>query len=117
MFGIRSYNGVEALVKQNQAFQLSNHPNIAGSFQIWPHSSFDLNPLAYYVWSVVEKEPNKHLHNTEDSLRTAIRDVNTNIIKDQLINACSRFRSRIEAAIILKAVLLDKKKLLRVAIR
>lgn len=66
---------------------------------IWPPSSPDLNPLDYYVWGVVERETNKHAHNTKDSLKAAIGDVMANINKDHLINACSRFRSRIEAVI------------------
>jgi inhibitor of nuclear factor kappa-B kinase subunit alpha len=66
---------------------------------IWPPSSPDLNPLDYYVWGVVERETNKHAHNTKDSLKAAIGDIMANINKDHLINACSRFRSRIEAVI------------------
>ena len=39
---------------------------------IWPPSSTDLNPLDYYVWGVVERETNKHPHNTLNSLRIYI---------------------------------------------
>ena len=66
---------------------------------IWPPSSPDLNPLDYYVWGVVERETNKHAHNTKDSLKAAIGDIMANINKNHLINARSRCRSRIEAVI------------------
>ena len=39
---------------------------------IWPPNSLDFNPLNYYVWSIVEKGVNKHLHNTKDSLKATI---------------------------------------------
>jgi len=35
---------------------------------MWPLSSPDLNSLDYYIWGVVERETNKHPHNTLDSL-------------------------------------------------
>ena len=66
---------------------------------IWPNSSFDLNPLDYYVWGVVEREANKHPRNTLDSLRAAITSVMTHIEADHLIRACKCFRQRIESVI------------------
>jgi len=66
---------------------------------MWPPSSPDLNPLDYYVWGVVERETNKHPHNTLDSLRAAITRVMTHMDEDHLIRACKRFRQRIEAVI------------------
>lgn len=66
---------------------------------MWPPSSPDLNLLDYYVWGVVERETNKHPHNTIDSFKAAIIRVMTNINKDQLILTCKRFRTRIEAVI------------------
>jgi transposase len=66
---------------------------------IWPPNSPDLNPLDYYVWSVVEREVNEHPHTTKESLKAAILRIMTNINKDHLIKACKRFRSRIEAVI------------------
>ena len=66
---------------------------------VWPPSSPDLNPLDYYVWGVVERETNKHPHNTLDSVRQSITDVMTNMDKVQVTKACNRFRSRIEAVI------------------
>ena len=66
---------------------------------MWPPSSPDANPLDYYVWGVVERETNKHPHNTITSLTEAITTVMTNMDKEHLIRACSRFRQRIEAVI------------------
>ena len=66
---------------------------------LWPPSSPDLNPLDYYVWGVVERETNKHPHNTISSLKDAITTTMINMNKEHLIRACSRFRSRIESVI------------------
>jgi len=64
---------------------------------MWPPSSPDLNPLDYYVWSVVERKINKHPHNMLDFLRATITRVMTHMDKDPLIRACKCFRQRIEA--------------------
>ena len=66
---------------------------------IWPPSSPDLNPLDYYVWSVVELETNKHPHSTPESLRAAITRVMTHMDEDHLIRECKCFRKRIEYVI------------------
>ena len=66
---------------------------------LWPPSSPDLNPLDYYVWGVVERDVNKHPHNTKDSLKASIVRVMQDIDEDHLKLACQRFRSRIEAVI------------------
>lgn len=66
---------------------------------LWPPSSPDLNPLDYYVWGVVEREINKHPHNTISSLKDAITTTMANMNKEHLIRACSRFRPRIEEVI------------------
>ena len=63
------------------------------------NSSADLNPLYYYVWDVVERETNKHPHNTLDSFRAAITRLMTHMDKDRLIRACKRFRERIESVV------------------
>ncbi len=62
-------------------------------------SSPDCNPLNYYVWGVVERESNKRAHPNMDSLRQAIITAVTNLNKDYLVNACRRFRARLEAVI------------------
>jgi len=66
---------------------------------MWPPSSPDLNPLDYYVWGILERESNKHAHNTVDSLRTAILEAVANMDKEFLIKACARFRARLEAVV------------------
>ena len=72
---------------------LYNHIN----FNIWPPSSPDLNPLDYFVWSIVEEEVNEYPHKTKDSLKAVIVWVMSNMNKELLIKAWSRFRPRIEA--------------------
>lgn len=67
--------------------------------EFWPPSSPDLNPLDYYLWSVLERESNKRSHNTVESLRAAIKEAAANIPADHVVNACRRFRPRLEAVI------------------
>ena len=50
---------------------------------IWPPNSPDLNPLDYYVWSVVEKDVNEYGHDTKDSLKAAIVRVMSDMNKEQ----------------------------------
>lgn len=69
------------------------------SKDLWPPSSPDLNPLDYYLWSVLERESNKCSHNTAEALRTAISEAVTKISADHVIKACCRFRPRLEAVI------------------
>ena len=66
---------------------------------IWPPNSPDLNPLDYYVSSVVEKEINKHPYITKDPLIAAIVLIMTDMNKEQLIKVCNRFRQSIEVII------------------
>jgi hypothetical protein len=42
------------------------------SKEIWPPSSKDCNPLDYFMWSEVEREVNKHPHNTLASINAKI---------------------------------------------
>ncbi|KYN28030.1 hypothetical protein ALC57_02559, partial [Trachymyrmex cornetzi] len=62
-------------------------------------NSPDLNPLDYYVWSVVERVTNKSRHPNVTSLRTAIEAVFVGMDSATLQRACERFRQRIEAVI------------------
>ena len=66
---------------------------------LWPPNSPDLNPLDYFVWSVVERESNKSRHANIESLAKAIRLGFKNIDRDTLKRACSQFRPRIEKVI------------------
>ena len=59
---------------------------------VWPPSSSDINPMDYYVWGVVERETNKHPHNTLDSVCQSITDVMTNTERAQVAKACGQFR-------------------------
>jgi len=66
--------------------------------KFWSSNSPDLNPLNYYVWSVVERITNKFRHPNVTSLRTA-EAAFADIDNATLQRACERFRSRIEAVI------------------
>ena len=64
-----------------------------------PPSSPDLNPLDYFVWSIVENITNMTSHNTKTSLIAAIRRVFAELPPALVKKACSQFRIRIEAVI------------------
>ncbi len=49
------------------------------------------------MWSEVEREVNKQLHNTQASLKTMISDVMAKLDRDVVIHVCKRFRSFIGA--------------------
>lgn len=66
------------------------------TLNLWPPKTSYINPLDYYVRSVVEKEINKHRHKPKSSVMEAVDREKENINKDHLIKAQSRFRTRIE---------------------
>ena len=68
-------------------------------FSHWPHSSADLNPLDYFVWSYVENMTHMTSHNTKASLIAAIRRVFVEIPPAVEKMACSQFLIRIEEVI------------------
>ena len=78
---------------------LEDNVDMFWSKHFWPPNSPDLNPLDFYLWSVIERESNKRSHNNVDSLRAAIEEAAATIPADHVINACRRFRSRLEAVV------------------
>ena len=60
---------------------------------IWLLNSSDLNPLDYYVWSIVESVTNKSRHPIVMSLRTAIEVAFVGMDSTTLQRACEHFRS------------------------
>lgn len=66
---------------------------------MWPSNWPDLNPMVYYVWSIVERETNRHPHSTTAAQKAAIVQMMSKMNRDHLIAACGRFRARIEAVI------------------
>ncbi|QQP37227.1 Uncharacterized protein FKW44_017430, partial [Caligus rogercresseyi] len=63
-------------------------------------SSPDLNPCDYYLWGVLERDTNKRVHNTVDSLKAAIIQAVANLSREQVAHAVGRFRHRVEAVIV-----------------
>jgi hypothetical protein len=51
------------------------------------------------MWRVVDREVNKHPHNTLACLKAKIADVMTNIDREIAILLCQRFWSQIEAVV------------------
>ena len=78
---------------------LSDNVDMFWSKEFWPPNSPDLNPLDYYVWSVIERVTNKSKHLNVASLQAAIEAAFLNMDKPALQRACNRFRPRIEAVI------------------
>ena len=69
------------------------------SKEIWPPSLKYCNPLDYFMWSEVEREVNKHPHNTLASLNAKILVVMAKIDREVVIPACKRVQPRIEAVV------------------
>ncbi|KAG5313072.1 MOS1T transposase, partial [Pseudoatta argentina] len=68
-----SVERAQALILDDPRCSLSqDKPSCSPRLPLWPPNSPDLNPLDYYVWSVVERVTNKSRHPNVTSLRTAI---------------------------------------------
>ena len=77
-------------------------PSCSPRLSFWSPNSPDLNPLDYYVWSVVERVTNKSRHLNMTLLRTAIETVFVGMGSVTLQRAFERFKPRIEAVIQIK---------------
>ncbi|XP_076279399.1 uncharacterized protein LOC143208672 [Lasioglossum baleicum] len=69
------------------------------SKEFWPPNRPDLNPLDFYVWSVVERVSNKSRRANVASLKSAIEAAFAGMDRDALKRACHRFRTRMEVVI------------------
>ena len=69
------------------------------SKEIWPPSSKECNPSDHFMWSEVEREVNRHPHNTLASLRSKVSEEMADMDRKVVIRACKKFRSRIEAVV------------------
>ncbi len=78
---------------------LSDNLDLFWTKHFWPPNSPDLNPLDYYVWGVLERDSNKSSHQTVEELKAAIRRAVERMDRTHLINACTRFRARVESVI------------------
>ncbi|QQP56535.1 Uncharacterized protein FKW44_001223 [Caligus rogercresseyi] len=58
-----------------------------------------LQPVGYYVWGVLEREPNKRTHHSVFSLKASIVEAVASMNREHLVNASTKFRSRLEAVI------------------
>lgn len=57
----------------------------------------DCNSMDYFAWNVFERDVNKHLQSSSDSLRQNIIDVTRNLSSDMLAKAFQRFRYKSNA--------------------
>ncbi|QQP48527.1 Uncharacterized protein FKW44_008884, partial [Caligus rogercresseyi] len=65
----------------------------------WPPSSPDLNPLDFFWWGAIESKINRTPHLNLDSLQATIIKEWDNYPEKHIINACKRFRPRLEAVV------------------
>ncbi|QQP58483.1 Uncharacterized protein FKW44_003818 [Caligus rogercresseyi] len=65
----------------------------------WPPSSPDLNPLDFFWWGAIESKTNRTPHLNLDSLKATIIKEWANYPEKHIINACKRFRPRLEAVV------------------
>jgi hypothetical protein len=59
-----------------------------------------LQPFGFFMWSVIEREVNKCLHNTLASLKAKISDVMTDLDREVIIHSCKKFWSWIKAVML-----------------
>ena len=67
----------------------------------WPPNSPDLKPMDYYVWDAVEKDANRRVSTTKAQLIDRIKAIYETLPRESVTSACSRFRGRIEAVMLL----------------
>lgn len=65
----------------------------------WPPNSPDLNPMDYYLWSVVEAKVNEHPVANRDALKRKITEVMRRMDQEEVARACACFRTRLEKVI------------------
>ena len=66
---------------------------------VWPSNSPDLNALDYYFWERIVGKVCLKPHNSIITLKRSIKQAIDTVDKAEIINAVSRFRSRVEAVI------------------
>ena len=65
----------------------------------WPSNSPDLNALDYYFWERIVGKACLKPHNSIITLKRSIKQAIDTVDKAEIINAVSRFRSRVEAVV------------------
>jgi hypothetical protein len=80
---------------------LCDNMSMFWSKEFWPPNNPDLNPLDYFVWSVIERHSNKTRHPNVASLKAAI-EASFASMEKILAKARARFRPRIETVIEVK---------------
>ena len=66
---------------------------------VWLSNSPDLNPLGYYFWERIVGKACQKPHNSIIALKRSIKRAIYTVDKAEIINAVSKFRSRVEAVI------------------
>jgi hypothetical protein len=84
--------------KMTQSFLAEKVPFFIKS-DIWPSSSPDLNVLDYFVWGVVQSKVNASPKASVAMLQSSIQQEFRKIDKSDLLEACRRFRARVEDVI------------------
>jgi hypothetical protein len=76
---------------------LDDNMGIFRSNDFWPPNSPDLNPLDYYICSVVRRDTNKSRHPNIASLQKAIQAIFMKLQGEELKRACQSFHPKLEA--------------------
>ncbi len=75
--------------------------------EVWPPSSSDCDPFAYFAWGVSELWVFAKSRNKSKDLIQKIKEVMWYLARDILAKTCASFRSRIEAVFTADGVLLN----------
>jgi hypothetical protein len=73
--------------------------NLPQRSEVWPPGSLDINPFDYLKCGVSRRGINRSSHKKYQSLITTIMGVFSNIPREDLKRACSRFLFRLEEVI------------------
>lgn len=81
-----------------QTWLSANTPDFWGK-EVWPPNSPDLNPLDYFVRSVIERDVNRQPHSDIASLKVKIEEVMSNLDRNMVISSTEAFRRRLDRVV------------------
>ena len=76
--------------------------------QEWPPYSPDLNPMDYFIWSILESKVSSKPHKDLDSLKRHLQSQWKRISVQTLAATCANFEKRVKACIKAKGGHIEK---------
>jgi hypothetical protein len=76
--------------------------NLPQGTEVWPPVSLEINPFDYLKCGIFMRGINRSSHKKKQFLITTIMEVFSNIAREYLKRACSRFRPRLEEVLAAK---------------